>query len=95
MDASKAQRFLELLPDLERFLAMKAAEDFEAGMGEAEEADDADDMEAAESPVSPPGGGEKPGGMGVVIALKPKGGGDKVPGCPDCEDGTPHQHTGK
>ena len=92
--ALNAKALLEMLPDLERFLAVKASEDFEAGMGEAEEEDDdmPESMGAA-SPVTSPEA--KPPGMGVVIALKPKGGGEKVPGCPDCADGTPHEHAGK
>lgn len=91
--ALNAKALLEMLPDLERFLALKAAEDFEGSMGEAEEEDDNDapDGMGAASP-SPEA---KPPGMGVVIALKPKGGGEKVPGCPDCADGTPHEHAGK
>ena len=92
--ALSAKAVLEMLPDLERFLAMKAAEEFEEGMEDAEESDD---MESAASSMGGPpsmgGGGEKPGGMGVVIALKPKGG--KVDGCPDCADGTPHEHAGR
>lgn len=90
--ALNAKALLEMLPDLERFLAMKAAEDFEGSMGEAEDDDDDDAPEGmgAMPPVASP---EKPDGMGVVIALKPKGG--KVEGCPDCADGTPHEHAGK
>lgn len=92
--ALNAKALLDMLPDLERFLAMKASEEFEAGMGEAEEGAALESATSShEGPPSPPDGGEKPGGMGVVIALKPKGG--KVEGCPDCADGTPHEHAGK
>lgn len=89
--ALNAKALLEMLPDLERFLAVKASEDFEAGMGGEEEDDD--DMPESMG-AAPPSPEAKPGGMGVVIALKPKGG-EKVPGCPDCSDGTPHEHAGK
>ena len=48
--------------------------------------------EASES--TPPTGSDKPDGLAVVIGMKPKkpGMSDKVPGCPDCADGTPHEH---
>lgn len=82
----------KLMPSLEAFLSMKASEALEGGE---EPPEGTADAAAAESPME---GGEKPGGLGVVIAMKPKpapGGGGKVPGCPDCADGTPHEHVGK
>lgn len=90
-----AQQILEMLPDLERYLAIKASE-------EMDEENETPEDEAAESPAHQameaangteqhgPQTGAKGPGMGVVIALKPKGG--KVEGCPDCADGTPHEH---
>lgn len=83
----------KLMPSLEAFLSMKASEALDGG----EEPPEGMAHEATEAgSASPMEGGEKPGGMGVVIALKPKGSeGGKVPGCPDCADGTPHEHVGK
>lgn len=89
--ALNAKAVLEMLPDLERYLAIKASEELDGSMGGEEEEEDDD-----ESPTPPMGAAPeaKGPGMGVVIALKPKGMGEggKVPGCPDCADGTPHQH---
>jgi len=91
--ALTAQKALEMLTDLEGWLSMKAAE--EAGMDEPDEPPSEEAMEGAGESGAPPGAGDK--GVGVVIALKPKGGpgGEKVPGCADCEAGTPHQHMGR
>lgn len=86
-----------LMPSLEAFLSMKAVE----GLGD-EATEETAEGESHEMPSGPDAmgmkaaGGEKPGGMAVVIDMKPKGkpgmGGEKVPGCPDCADGTPHEH---
>lgn len=92
----------KLMPDLEAWLSMKAAE----ALDESPEHEAAEEMpgatpEASSAAPAPPMDGEKkPGGLAVVIDMKPKGGppgasGEKVPGCPDCADGTPHQHMGK
>lgn len=103
--ALSAKAILDMLPSLEQYLAVKAHEEME---GEGEDSMEGEGMgetspetptETAGTASPPPAGGDK--GLGIVIAMKPKGGdergmsGGKVPGCPDCADGTPHQHVGK
>lgn len=89
--ALDAKAVLKQLDSLREYLAVEASKELDA----------APEPEAAESPMESHEaaeamkGGEGPG-MGVVIAMKPKPSpGGKVDGCPDCADGTPHEHVGK
>lgn len=86
-----ATQVLKQVDSLREYLAVKASEEMDAA------------PEGGEMPTeTPPEGmgateGGEGGGMGVLLAMKPKGGppgasGGKVPGCPDCADGTPHEH---
>ena len=91
--ALSAKDIQRMLPDLMDYIAMQAAEE---GPEEGTPSD---------KPTPTPGAaaapeGEDKGGMGVVIALKPKAGDErgavgKVPGSPDGPDGTPHTPVGK
>lgn len=85
LDAQSALRHLQSLMD---YLALKASEEMDEGGEESEESEEEESGE-----YSAGGESEKQPGLGIVIAMKPKGGpGGKVPGCPDCMDGTPHEH---
>lgn len=88
--ALTASKALEMLGSLEEFLSAKAAEETMEG----ESTMPSPEGEAPPPSGGPPGGG---GGLGVVIEMAPKGSKreGKVPGCPDCEAGTPHQHMGR
>lgn len=112
-----AEDVKKLMPSLEAFLSMKAAEGLDSEGGavppgvaaEAAQEGETPEYEAAEKAAMQHMAGEgmeaeaeegeekKGPGLAVVIDMKPKGKpmGGKVPGCPDCADGTPHQHMGK
>ena len=89
--ALSAQDMAALVDEFEEFLAAKHSEETmdgpEPGMG------------GPPAPHAEPDGDEggKPPGLGVVIEMAPKGAprGQKVPGCADCESGTPHSHMGR
>lgn len=82
-----AQSALKHLQSLMEYLSVKASEEMDEGGEESEEAEGGEYAAGGEESE------EKTPGMGIVIAMKPKGGENgKVPGCPDCEDGTPHSH---
>lgn len=85
--ALDAKAVLKQLDSLREYLAVEASKELDAPPA-AEATPETPTPSAME-------GGEDPG-MGVVIAMKPKSSpGAKVPGCPDCADGTPHEHVGK
>lgn len=102
--ALDAKSVLKQLDSLREYLAVEASKEMDAeeeGESLAHEMAETPEEEAAEHA---PGGEEEygergppKGGLAVVIDMKPKrpGIGGKVPGCPDCADGTPHEHVGK
>lgn len=94
--ALDARKMLEMLPELEEWLSAKAAEET-MGDGPMREESEEDEGEGGPPAMSAPPDAGKGGGLGVVIEMAPKGAprGGKVPGCPDCESGTPHQHMGR
>lgn len=87
-----AAQVLKQVESLREYLAMKASEEMDSMPAEGGEMP----TEAAPEGMGATEGGEG-GGMGVLLSMKPKGeppgaAGGKVPGCPDCADGTPHEH---
>jgi len=86
-----------LLPELLEFISMKAPDLLEEKPETSPETPHAD-YEATPAERAAMGAkpeDKKPGGLAVVIDMaskKPGAGGEKVPGCPDCADGTPHEH---
>lgn len=96
--ALRPEDIQRLVPELTEWLSAKASESLderpEEGGLPRENFCDACDSNPCKCGAKTGGEyGDKPEGMGVVIAMKPKGGmGGKVDGCPDCADGTEHKH---